>query len=120
MCKGLPSERFEQAGIGGNFFCYKPSFRRKGFVVKSLITIEPVPGNFFRVFEKQRTSGMFEMDRQAILEQSDGFGFVKSNRVWIFLRDIEPTNLGYFVTISQNSRKTRVSQSTRQSQKRTR
>jgi hypothetical protein len=81
--------RFAEAGIHGNFFCYKPSFRRPGFTVKSLMTIEVVDNDYFSVREKQTSSGAFEMDRKSIVEKSEGFGFIKSDRMWLFLRDRE-------------------------------
>ena len=81
--------RFARAGINGSFFCYKPSFRRPGFTVKSRMTIEAVDNDYFSVKEKQASSGAFEMDRKSIIEKSEGFGFIKSDRMWLFLRDRE-------------------------------
>jgi hypothetical protein len=81
--------RLAFAGISGRFFCYKPSFRKRGFIVKSLMSLEPKNNDYYLVTETQRTSGKYEIDRIAIVERSNGFGFIKSDRLWLFLQDVE-------------------------------
>jgi|GEM_PF-4935966 len=87
--KSSESQSFATAGLSGPFFCYKPSFRRRGFTVKSTMKFKDTGHGFFLVDEKQITTGVFEMDLSPIVEKSTGFGFIKSGRLWIFMRDIE-------------------------------
>jgi hypothetical protein len=82
-------ERFEAFGLRGIFLCYKPSFRRAGFVVKSKMLFKLMNHEYFVVHETQRSSGIFEIDRSGVSEKSEGFGFIKSDRLWLLLRDIE-------------------------------
>jgi hypothetical protein len=82
-------QKFAEAEISKHFFCYKPSFRRPGFVVKARLTMKSENNDFFEVEEVQRTSDLFESDAAEIIETSAGFGFVKTNRLWIFMRDTE-------------------------------
>ena len=79
--------RFIRQGIEGTYFCFKPSFRKTGFVVKSRFEIKAFQSEYFEINEHQRSSGIYEADRAVIDENSIGFAFPKSERLWVHLRE---------------------------------
>jgi len=72
-------------GLKTEYFCYKPSFRRPGQVVKSLWKIDIVNGQYFKISEDQADGGKPGIHKST--EHSDGFGFSKSGRLWFFLME---------------------------------
>jgi hypothetical protein len=92
------------AGISGSFFCYKPSFRKEGFTVKSRMSIVDEKNHFFTIRELQRTSGKYEIDGIGLVEESEGFGLIKSDRLWLFLQDIETEQPRIFCLIPKFGR----------------
>lgn len=72
-------------GLQKKYFCYKPSFRRPGQVVKSRITIDLADGQYFKVEEQQADGGKPGVQKST--EHSKGFGFSKSGRLWFHLME---------------------------------
>jgi len=66
--------------------CYKFATRRRGYVLKSRFTIQLVHNEYFAITEEQRSSGRSESAGE-YHEDSSGFGFVKSGRLWCYLRE---------------------------------
>jgi hypothetical protein len=73
-------------GLSDTFFCYKPSLRKPGCVVKSRMEIR-FTGYHFEITDRQRASGRFEPSGEPTSEISKGFGFAIGDRLWIFLRE---------------------------------
>jgi hypothetical protein len=74
----------DDMGLDGEYFCYKPSFRSPGNILKTRMIIHLADGEYFKISEKQasRTDSV-----RASEEQSTGFGFSKSERLWFFLKE---------------------------------
>jgi hypothetical protein len=66
------------------YFCYKPAFRASGYVVKSYMRFCPMNGEYLEVTERQVGR---EDDGWGVAEESLGFAFSKSERLWLFLRE---------------------------------
>jgi hypothetical protein len=88
-------------GLAERYFCYKPSFRVRGHVVKSEFHIDPVLGEpmsitgaiggagkttatieYLHVDERQEST----MNGISYTEESSGTGVSKSGKLWIFLK----------------------------------
>lgn len=85
-------EKFRKRGLGApgsdEWYCYKMSNLQPGHVVKSLMKIE-ADIDFFAIDEEQRASRIHEGKGVVQIENSTGFGFVKSRRLWCFMREQE-------------------------------
>lgn len=89
-CHESQLAQWREWGIEGDWYAYKPSFRRPGFVVKSLVSLrcpKDSGDEFVEVSERQWSSGAFEIDGKSNDETSVGFGVVKSNMLWLFMRE---------------------------------
>lgn len=74
----------DNRGLDGQYFCYKPSFRSPGNLLKTSVIIHLADGEYFEISEKQASKTDFA---RASSENSDGFGFSKSERLWFFLKE---------------------------------
>ena len=66
------------------YFCYKPAFRASGYVVKSHMRFCSMNDEYLEVTEHQVGR---EDDGWEGAEESSGFAFSKSERLWLFLRE---------------------------------
>jgi hypothetical protein len=74
----------EHRGFKGKYFCYKPSFRSPNHILKTRMEIQLANGECFKITEQQATKND---PTKASTEQSAGFGFSKSERLWFFLKE---------------------------------
>lgn len=82
--------KFVSLGLGGNgsesWFCYKRSFLKPGYVLKSRMAITG-KRDHFSLYEKQIAATVHEGTEVSEEEESTGFAFSKSHRLWCFLRE---------------------------------
>lgn len=72
-------------GLEKIYFCYKPSFRNRGFVVKSEFRIDPIENEYLDIDERQASTNI--LDGEFAKEESRGYGISKSGKIWIFLKE---------------------------------
>jgi hypothetical protein len=74
----------EHQKLQEEYFCYKPAFREPGYVLKSHMRFCPMNDEYLEVSEKQVAR---DDDGGDSSEESLGFAFSKSERLWLFLRE---------------------------------
>jgi hypothetical protein len=76
---------FDEWGLQSTYFCYKPSFRRPGNIVKSKFEIELKDNSYLHAVDTQYDT----VNPRALrsFEQSKGFGFSKTGRLWFYLSE---------------------------------
>jgi hypothetical protein len=75
----------DEWGLQSRYFCYKPSFRRPGNIVKSKFEIELKDNDYLHATNTQYDTVSPRALRS--FEQSKGFGFSKTGRLWFFLSE---------------------------------
>jgi len=76
--------KWKDDGLQEDYFCYKPSFRLPGNVVKSHMHLRLAHGEYFELEERQDSKSGITSDAG---ERSDGFVISKSERLWMVLRE---------------------------------
>jgi hypothetical protein len=69
--------------LNGKYFCYKRSFRSVGNILKTAMTFKLAEAKYFEISERQASKS----GPRASQEQSSGFGFSRSERLWLFLKE---------------------------------
>lgn len=93
---GLTGQESESAKI---WFAYKLSSIKPGFVVKSQFRIENVNDEYFDVADHHIQTGRFEANFTRNSHTYTGFGYVRTEKIWFHLRDInffQPRSLCIF------------------------
>lgn len=78
---------FVERGGTGTYLAYKMSTKRPGYIIKSKFSIEHFQEEYLIIRDHQVSSGYREPNRARFEENSDGFGFFKSRRLWAFMRE---------------------------------
>jgi len=78
------NDKFRESG---EWFCYKNSFRKPGFVVKSKMSFTNHNDQYFEVTDTQHSSGLFEEGGHQYAEEASGFAFSKSRKLWCVLKE---------------------------------
>ncbi len=77
--------RWKADGLADQYFCYKPSFRLAGHIVKSEFNLRAVGDEYFAVTDRQKA----DLTSIVRIEESTGFAFTKSDRLWAFLKETD-------------------------------
>ena len=80
-------EKVRELRVDAFFFGYKLAFRKPDFMVRSIWQLSVPDGQYIAARELQRSSGRHDLDGRPSEERADGFGFSKSNRLWLMLRE---------------------------------
>lgn len=70
------------------YWGYKYSFRKPDHIIRSIWRLSPGDVKYLAVDELQRSSGKYEPNHQPLEERSTGIALVKSDRLWLTLREL--------------------------------
>lgn len=77
----------QTTGTKKEWIAFKFSTRKPGFILRSRFTITNFQDEYFHIEDQQESSGEMEESGERFAETSSGFGFIKTDRLWCFLKE---------------------------------
>ena len=75
--------------VDKEWICFKNSWQRPGYIVKSVFSFTNESGEYFSVSDDQRDTGRFSTIDHHVVETSTGIAVSKSEKLWCFMREAE-------------------------------